>query len=230
MSKNDLLTVAQKVLFIQPKTPSIQELKSILLQNNYKIVDCDIINPYCINKILIEESPSAILIDISIFQELIACYTIVKAIKKYSSIAKIVFLTHAMDNYVLEMARDCCASAYILKPCKPYEVLVTLELLLGIEKKEFTNSFSLAYGYFYNIKRKQLFKDEVEILLSKNGQKLIELLVKNRGCTVSFEQILYHIWNKNYSLGALRSLVYRINRQIGVLLIENVKGVGYRVD
>ena len=138
-----------------------------------------------------------------------------------------------MESYVLEIAKACYASAYLLKPCKPYEVVITLELVLNSLKQRdegFSNAYPLAYGFSYNLNKKQLFsRDNEEILLSKNGQRLIELLVKNRGYTVSFEQILYHIWNKSYSLGSLRSLVYRIDKQIGVPLIKNVKGIGYRI-
>lgn len=230
MSKNDLLTMGKKLLFIQPKTSDMQELKLILSQHNYEIIHWETSNPYRLKEVLLEENPSVILVDISMFQEPTCRCVIVQAIKYYRLKAKVVFLTQAVESYVLEMAKACCASAYLLKPCRVYEVLVTLELLLNREEEKFDNSFSLAYGYSYNIKRKQLFKNKEEVLLSKNAQRLIELLVSNRGCTVSFEQILYHVWNKDYSLGSLRSLVYRICKQIGVPLIENVKGVGYRVN
>ena len=232
MSKNDLLKIGKKILFIQPKTSDMKELKSTLSQHNYEIIHWDASNPYQFKQLLLEENPTAILVDISMFQEPMCRSEMVQSIRYHHPTVKVVFLTHAMESYVLEIAKRCCASAYLLKPCKPYEVLVTLELLLDKqEKREETlnNSLSLAYGYSYNMEKKRFFRDNQEILLSKNGKKLIELLVTNRGYTVSFEQILYHIWNKNYSLGSLRSLVHRIHEQTGVSLIENIKGVGYRV-
>lgn len=174
MSKNYLLTTAQKVLFIQPRSPAMQELKATLSQYNYEIIHGNIPTPCALKKLLEEESPCAILIDISMFQELLS------------------YIKTINDKEVYE--------------------------------------YQLAYGYSYRLQKKQLLKANKEILLSKNGHKLMELLVQNRGCTVSFEQILYHIWNKNYSLGSLRSLVYRIHEQLCVPLIENVKGVGYRVN
>ncbi len=231
MSKNYLLTTAQKVLFIQPKTPAMQELKSTLVQYNYEIIHWDAPNPYRFKELLDDENPDIVLVDISMFQEAMCRYAMVSAIKHHQSVAKVIFLTHTMESYVLEVAKACRASAYLLKPCPSYEVIVTLELALNREEQKTSfNYFELDYGCSYLLEKRQFFRKKEEIFLSKNGQKLMEILVKNRGSTVSLSQIIFHIWNKNYSLGSLRSLVYRIHKQIGYPLIENVKGVGYRVN
>ncbi len=231
MSKNELLTIGKKLLFIQPKTSDIQELKLMLSQHNYEVIQLSTPNPYLLKKILIEESPHAILVEISMFQNRICCSEMVEIIKGYHLDIKVVFLTDAIENYAVEVAKACYASAYLLKPCRVCEVLVTLELIFNETKKKIENNYQLSYGYIYSLEKKQLIKDnQEEILLSKNAQKLMELLVRNKGCTLPFEQILYHIWNRDYSLGSLRSLIYRIHEQIGVPLIENIKGIGYRIN
>ena len=233
MSKNSLILLPKRVLFLQPKTPEIQALKEYLEQNSYEIIYWDNPNPYKLKEYLFQVRADIILVDIEMVRETMNCYDMVKAIEYYKSIGQVIFLTHEIDSGVLEVAKACNAVAYLLKPFRMYEVLVTLELVLDrIDKKiqkKHLDEYNLADSWKYCLKRKLLFKDDREVLLSKNGQSLISLLVKNRGCTVSFEQICYHIWNHDHSLGSLRSLVYRIHEQLNTHIIENIKGVGYRV-
>ncbi|HFU76075.1 MAG TPA: response regulator transcription factor [Arcobacter sp.] len=229
MSRNDLILLQKRVLFLQPKTSKMVQLKEYLEKNNYELIHWNQPNPYRFKEDLLKVNANFILVDIAIFKDLMYRNRVLEAIKCYSSIGHVIFLTHEVDCSILVAAKSCKATAYLLKPSKEYEVLISLELA-GVRKENSSSpEYNLAHGYTYNCDKKILFRTGKEICLSKNGHALLSLLVANRGCTVSFEQLIYHIWNHDHSLSSLRSLVYRINLQVHAPIIDNVKGIGYRI-
>jgi len=233
MSRNDLILLPKRVLFIQPKTPKMEALKHYLEEKNYEIIHWNRPNPYKFKEKLLWVQADIVLVDIAMFKETMCRYAMVKAIEYSQSFTQIIFLTHEIESSILEAAKKCRVASYLLKPCSEYEIFIALELTLNRkyqkEEKEYLKESLLAYNYKFCFSSKRLFHNEKEVLLSKNGKLLLELLIKNRGCIVSFEQIVYHIWNHDHSLASLRSLVHRIHTQIHEPLIENIKGVGYRV-
>jgi len=142
---------------------------------------------------------------------------------------KIIYLTAYSNKEMIESAYESRAYAYLLKPYREKEILTTVQLALlqKEQDKPRPNRIQLINGYYFNIKKYCLYKDNREVPLSKNGHKFIGILAKNRDCTVSHEQICYHIWNRERSCNTLRALVYRIREKIDAHLIDNVKGIGY---
>jgi len=54
MSKNSLILLPKKILFLQPKTPEIQALKEYLKENSYEIIYWDNPNPYKLKEYLFQ--------------------------------------------------------------------------------------------------------------------------------------------------------------------------------
>ncbi len=72
--------------------------------------------------------------------------------------------------------------------------------------------------------------DESVTHLTKYQYKFLEILIKNRGRVVSYEEIESFVWEDRYmSSDALRSLVRDVRKIIGKDRIINISKFGYRI-
>jgi DNA-binding winged helix-turn-helix (wHTH) protein len=79
---------------------------------------------------------------------------------------------------------------------------------------------------------KVVIKDDKKVIhLTKYQYKFLDILIKNRGRIVSYEEIEGFVWEDRYmSSDALRSLVRDVRKIIGKDKIENISKFGYRIN
>ncbi len=148
--------------------------------------------------------------------------------------SKIIFLTAYAEEEMIEYAVRSKAYAYLMKPYREKEILATLKVALthedngSIEKCD--DIIELKNGFIFDTGKRRLLKNGKEVPLTAKKLKLIELLAKNKNCTVSNEQICLEIWSEIKSDNTLRSLVHRFKNVVGEEIITNVNGVGYTVS
>jgi DNA-binding response OmpR family regulator len=93
-----------------------------------------------------------------------------------------------------------------------------------------TEKLELNGGYVFNTKLHRLFKENKEVQLGKKMLKLIEILALNKNVSVSNAQICTYIWGENKNDKTLRSLIHRIRSTINQDMIQNINGLGYKID
>ncbi len=134
-----------------------------------------------------------------------------------------IFITAMNDLEYIKEAYKVGCDDYIKKPFDIEE----LELRINYLVKQRSNKVVLIDGYSFDMKREKLFKDKREIILSKNEQRLLYLLIKNRGESVSNEVIINYIWNnKNICDNTLRTMIKKIRDKLDSNLIVNIRGSG----
>jgi len=75
-----------------------------------------------------------------------------------------------------------------------------------------------------------IIDDKRVIHLTKYQYKFLDILIKNRGRIVSYEEIESFVWEDRYmSSDALRSLVRDVRKIIGKERIINISKFGYRI-
>jgi len=81
-----------------------------------------------------------------------------------------------------------------------------------------------------DIKAKELKKDGEVIKLGAKAFELLLLLLQSKGEVVSMQTIEEKLWNSNEeaSLGAVRVYVTTLKKYFPT--IENIRGVGYRLN
>lgn len=84
-------------------------------------------------------------------------------------------------------------------------------------------------GVFYDVVKKCAMKDEIEIKLTKNEVKMLDLFFAKKGGVVNFEEIEYYIFpdSDEFKYGAIKNLISRLRRKIGEDAIVNIYEVGY---
>jgi len=152
----------------------------------------------------------------------------------------IIFLTSYYNDNILKQAMDAEPYAYLLKPCRNEELKVAINTAMHKHQYFFKDKKCLKptqNKFIYlseNIKfdkiQLELYKDNSFCKLTKNEKKLLEILSKSAGSTVSFDSIFRFIWREDvYDLSKLRSLIYRLKNKLGLNPFENLYEEGYKL-
>lgn len=220
------------IFIVEGDLISADYLKEFLIKENYNVIDIVDSGEEAIQKCKIIR-PDIILMDIMLKGKLSGCEAAVQINHDHPE-CKIIFLTAFAEPEMIEYAIRSKAYAYLMKPYRKKEILATIEVVLAqnstlSETKE-THLICLKNNFIFDNKAKRLYKKDKEIPLSSKKLKLIELLAKNKGHTVSNEQICMHVWDDMKSNSTLRSLVHRFRSVINDDIITNVSGVGYSIN
>lgn len=139
---------------------------------------------------------------------------------------KIIMLT-AKDETQHEIhGLSCGADDYIRKPFDPNILLLRIKKLLQLEDVLCCGNLVL------HLKSKSLFIDRKEVKLTQKEFKLLEMLLLNKGITVSREQLLNRVWGNDYE-GDDRTLdthIRRLRGKLGKEYISTFVGIGYRME
>ncbi len=89
----------------------------------------------------------------------------------------------------------------------------------------------LSKNYSYDQENSTLlFNQEVQILTKRQAQ-IIDLLSRNRGRIVDFEQFQTYVWNEQIVDNAtIRAEINRLKKNLKEDFIINVRGMGYMID
>ena len=90
-------------------------------------------------------------------------------------------------------------------------------------------------GYRFDFERMEFYKGEQELVLSKNEQKLLRLLVTNRGITLSRNDLIDRIWTDGADYvdeNALSVTIKRLRDKLEEIpakpkYLKTVYGIGY---
>jgi len=120
-------------------------------------------------------------------------------------------------------------SFYLKKPIDIDELLVAIASNIP-SLEEFQELEPIGEGYFYDYKKKVVSKEEKLIKLTKKEILLLELLLKNKDAIISIEQIESYVWEEPVTVDAIRMVLGGLRKKLYSNLIENIKGVGYRIN
>lgn len=153
-----------------------------------------------------------------------------KSIKQISRDTPIVVLSAFSEKERLLRAIDVGIDKYILKPIDIDEFLLTLKLI-ATQKLESTNIIKLTNGFSFNKIRRVLVRDDKEVALTKKELAFISLLAKRPGSLIFHDEIKSVVWGgESVTDTAIRTFVKRVRDKIGVELVKNVPGLGYKIE
>ncbi|QKF82435.1 response regulator transcription factor [Halarcobacter ebronensis] len=158
-------------------------------------------------------------------------YEIVKNLRAENNNIPVIFITSLTDINNLSMGYELGCNDYIKKPFSPKELKYRIEQV--IKSFYFTlseNRIKLNDDFFYDTSSRQLYKNEEIMNLTKKEQEIIFLLISNKNCFVSIEQLRCDIWNEKYMNEAdIRVFIKNIRDKTSKELIETKRGLGYKI-
>lgn len=155
---------------------------------------------------------------------------VLQRIRKMNKEIPIIVLTAHTEQSYLFRAIELNITRYLLKPFSKDALLgaikeCVLKLIKGNE------SIDLGKGYVFDCVSKNLHYQGRPIPLSLHELKLMQVLSLEPQKIFSFDELIEAIWGwEVVTKEALKSLVKTLRKKLPEPLIENVFGVGYRLD
>ena len=146
-----------------------------------------------------------------------------------------IFLTAKDDEKDMLKAFDIGADDYVVKPFSMKVLLKRIEAVIGRNNRE----KQLACGEIILFPdKKQVYKNEKEIILTAREYQLLEYLMYNQGNVLTKENILEYVWGLDgqFVVGNTVSVtINRLRKKIETdagspIYLKNVFGLGYKLE
>ena len=177
-----------------------------------------------------KQKPHIIVMDLYISQ--IDGVTIAKKIREEDNKTCFIALTNYANRELLLEIVNLNFASYLVKPVEKSELIKALQKVSKrISKRKITY---LKENCYWDNSSKSFFYQNKQIFLTKKEQKLIQLLIKKRGNPASDDEIFFYVWeyefDKTVTNSSIRTLIKNLRKKIPTGLIENVYGVGYKIN
>jgi len=154
-----------------------------------------------------------------------------KKIREEDTQTQIIIATAYTNTEYLITAVELQLVKYMVKPILDSKLLQVLESCISSIKDDKSNIKKIASNTIFDTFNKTLFVDSQIKKLTKNELLFLELLCLNSQRAVSYDQMQNHIWYDSYMTDdAVRSLVRALRRKLPKNSIENISGIGYKIN
>ncbi|MEA1918026.1 MAG: response regulator transcription factor [Campylobacterota bacterium] len=155
--------------------------------------------------------------------------TLLKELRLSNDKTPAIFLTSHNTKEMLMSGYEAGVDDYIKKPCDLDELHVRVEALLrrnGVGELLHVNNITL------DDRQKRVLVDGETINLSLKEYELAKLFLSSPNEVITKEIIIDTLWCRNESVsdGSIRVYITRIKNSFATLEIENIRGLGYRLN
>lgn len=120
---------------------------------------------------------------------------------------------------------------YLKKPFHLKELSLHIERLLQMANIQCKSVVRISKMYSYDLEKKRLLFDNVEQTLTPRQAQIIHLFASNLNKIVDFEMLHHYIWDDApVDNATIRAEVHRVRQILKEELIENIKGIGYKMN
>lgn len=178
--------------------------------------------------------PQLVLLDISL--PFMNGFTICNEIRKLSKVP-IIFISSASDNMNIVMAISMGGDDFI---AKPFDLTILTSKVQALLRRtyDFTGQTNLLEhrGAIVNTSDATLTFNGHKIDLTKNDQKILHVLLENKGKTVSRDLLMTRLWETDSYIddNTLTVNINRLRKKLEAIglhdFIKTKKGLGYLVD
>ncbi len=158
--------------------------------------------------------------------------SLLKKSNDYKSIP-VMFLTAKSTELDIATGLDSGADDYLAKPFGVIELISRTKALLRRSGKKRDDDNLFAFDIVLNRGEHKVYKAGTPISLPLKEYELLEYLLSNKGFAISRETLLKNVWGYDY-YGESRTVDVHIRHlreklDEKAIIIETVKGVGYRI-
>jgi len=141
-----------------------------------------------------------------------------------------IYISALVDIEGISRAYDLGCYDYLKKPFHLKELSLRIDKVMQncIIPQSHTR---LSKSYAYDASTSTLLCDNNAQPLSKRQLQIIDLLSRNRGRVVDFDQFRTYIWDEEYVDNAtIRAEVSRLKKGLKEDFIQNIRALGYMID
>ncbi len=140
-----------------------------------------------------------------------------------------IVMTAFNSSPYINKAVEAGVHLYLKKPLDIDELLFAISSYV-FTKEVIKNRVDLKESFIFDSSLKTLYKDNTLVTLTKKELLLLELLLKNRDTFVTLELIEEVIWQEDTTADAMRMVIVGLRKKTYSSLIQNLKGLGYKIN
>lgn len=176
-----------------------------------------------------EHHPDIIITDISMPK--LNGIDMARYIRASDTDTQIIIATAYTDTEYLMQAVELQLVKYLVKPITKEKLIAALDQSIKLIEDKSKFAIALSDTCSYNAYSKLVLCGDKEIKLTKNELLFLDLLVHYRTRAVHYEEIESAIWpSEGMSQDAIRSLVRGLRKKVPEGAIENISGIGYKIN
>lgn len=232
-TKKNLLTESDQTIAVIEDENDILELVALhLRKHNFKVKEFyDITSFY---RYLNTEIPDLIILDLMLpdADGMEVCKNLKKD-ENYKHIP-IIILTARSDEMEKVLGLELGADDYVTKPFSPRELVARVKAVLRRDKKE-EHPTVIIFGKILKVdlKKFEVFVNDVKVDLTPSEFKILTLLLKRQGWVFSRETILDELGSSEKGVldRTVDVHIKNLREKLGPAggFIKNVRGVGYKI-
>ena len=141
-----------------------------------------------------------------------------------------IYISALADIEGISRAYDLGCYDYLKKPFHLKELSLRIDKVMQVCTVP-QNHLRLSRSYSYDASTSTLQCENMVHPLSKRQLQIIDLLARNRGRVVDFDQFRTYIWDEEYVDNAtIRAEVSRLKKSLKEDFIQNIRALGYMID
>lgn len=172
--------------------------------------------------------PSILLLDINMPNK--DGLTALREIRQKDINTPVIIMTAHTEKEYLMNAVELYITKYLVKPFDKNSLLEALNACLDLMQEKSDDIIILDENIKFNYTNQTIIKDNKEITLNKKERLFLNLLIKNKNKTLSYEEIEFHVWDDVISMDALKSLIKDVRKKTSKELIKSVSKIGYKLE
>ncbi len=223
-----------KIVIVEDELVAAEYLKRLLLVNGFSVIAIIDSGVEALQKIP-SLAPDIVLMDVMLKDAISGCEVALQLRYKAPDVA-IVFLTAYDEKEMLDYAVASNTYGYMLKPYEESRIVNSLKIIVSLIEKErkerqdsVTSIVQITETLTFDLKQKRLFQNDKEVPIGTKPLALLDALCKHPNVTVSSEELSISIWGEAKDVAMLRTQISRLKKSLNADVIENVKGLGYRI-
>ena len=141
-----------------------------------------------------------------------------------------IYISALVDIEGISRAYDLGCYDYLKKPFHLKELSLRIDKVMQSCTIP-QNHLRLSMSYAYDASTSTLMCDNVTQTLTKRQLQIVDLLARNRGRVVDFDQFRNYVWDEEYVDNAtIRAEVSRLKKSLKEDFIQNIRALGYMID
>jgi len=222
-----------RIVIVEDELIAAEYLKEILLLQGLDVIDI-IDNGYDAMQKIPTLNPDIVLMDIMLKDSISGSEVALHLKHKAPEIA-IIFLTAYAETEMIEYAIESNSYGYLMKPYDETSIVSALKVIFAKidydkhHKPLPTMLVHISDTLIFDRECKRVFKSKKEIPLGVKPLAILETLCQHPNITISSEQLCLSIWGEVKNASMLRTQISRLKKVLKEDVIQNVKGLGYKI-
>ncbi len=217
-----------KILLLEDETILKESIEEFLSSKNYKVDSYE--NSSDAFDAIFSKDYDLLLLDVNVPGEFDG-FSLRKELGNEGKNIPTIFVTSmsSADAMLQGYANGCCD--YIKKPFDLIELQLRVQHALKSNCFKAENDLlQLPCNYQYDVINRKLINESEQIQLSKTENEILNLFIKHRNQIVSFDMLYEQIWQNDVEAANARVQINNLRRKLPKDVIQNIYGIGYRLD